>query len=117
MIERGFLQVRRPLFMTRRERALAGKLADTRERLAAIADVLRTFSALEDAYTHATMKAARGRRGKGGECLASDPTSAALQDVVTMHMDSAVARSKGTAEMLDRATEALERLAAALRDV
>ncbi len=31
MIERGFLQVRRPLFMTRRERALAGKLADTRD--------------------------------------------------------------------------------------
>lgn len=108
--------MRRPLFMTRRERALEGKLADTRERLAAIADVLRTFSALEDARTHLTVKTARGRRGKGGECLASDPAWAALQGVVTMHTESAVARSKGTAEMLDRATEALERLAASLRD-
>jgi hypothetical protein len=94
---------------------LAGKLADARERLAAIADVLRTFSAFEDARTHLIMKAVRGRRGERGECLANDPTVAALQGVVTMHINSAVARSKGMAEVLDRATEALERLSASLR--
>ena len=116
MIERGSLQVRQPLFMTRRERAWADKLAATREKLAAIADVLRTFSALEDARTHLAMKATRERRGERCECLSNNPTLAALQGVVTMHMDSAVARSKGTAEVLDRATEALQRLAASLRD-
>ncbi len=35
---------------------------------------------------------------------------------VTMHMGSTVAQSKGTAELLDRITEALEQLAASLRN-
>ncbi len=102
--------------MTRRERALAGKLADARGRLAAIADVLRVFSALEDARTHLARKSAREQYSEGAERLTSDPKLAALESVVNMHRDSAVARSKGTAEMLDRATEALERLGASLRD-
>ena len=102
--------------MTRRERALAAKLADTRASLAAMAAVVRTFSALEDARTHLTVKAARERRSDMAEGVTCDPGLTALQSSATMHMDSAVARSKGTAELLDRVTEALERLAASLRD-
>ncbi len=79
------------------------KLEDTRAGIAAIADLLRTFSALEDKRAHLTLKAARERH------------SAAC--VETAHIDDAVARSKGTAEAPDRITEALERLAASLRDV
>ena len=45
-----------------------------------------------------------------------DQALTALQSSATMHRDSAVARSKGAAELLDRVTEALERLAASLRD-
>ncbi len=48
MTGRGFFRVGRFLPTTHRERALAAKLADTRAGIAAIADVLRTFSALED---------------------------------------------------------------------
>ncbi len=86
---------------TRRERALIAKLDSTRASLANIAGVLRAFSALEDKRTHVTLKAARERRGEGG--------------IVSTHIDDAVARSKGRAELLDRVTEALERLAASLR--
>ena len=102
--------------MTRRERALAAKLDDTRASLAAIAAVVRNFSALEDARTHLIIKAARERRS-GVEGVTGDPATAALPDAVTTHIDGAVARSKGTAELLDRVTEALERLAASLRDI
>ena len=78
------------------------KLEDTRAGIVAIADVLRTFSALEDQRTYLTLKAARERRSE--------------VDVVATHIDSAVTRSKGVAEALDRVTEALELLAASLRD-
>jgi len=103
MFLRGIFLARRFLPTTRRERALAAKLEDTRVGIAAIADVLRTFSALEDKRMHLTLKAARERRSEVG--------------VVGTHIDRAVARSKGTAEALDRVTEALEQLAASLRDV
>ncbi len=102
--------------MTRRERALAAKLDDTRASLAAIAAVVRNFSALEDARTHLIIKAARERRSGAAEGVTGDPASAAFPGAVTTHIDGAVARSKGTAELLDRVTEALERLAASLRD-
>ncbi len=103
MLLRGVLRARRFLPVTRRERALMAKLEDTRAGIAAIADVLCTFSALEDKRTHLTLKAARERRSEVG--------------VMATHIDGAVARSKGTAEALDRVTEALERLAASLRDM
>jgi len=103
--------------MTRRERALAVKLNDTRASLAAIAAVVRDFSALEDARTHLIVKAARERRREVAKGTPCDPVLTAFQDSVTTHIDSTVARSKGTAEILDRVTEALERLAASLRDV
>ncbi len=102
--------------MTRRERALAAKLNDTRASLTAMAAVVRNFSALEDARTHFIVKAARERRSGVAEGITCDPALTAFQESVTTHMDSIVARSKGTAEILDRVTEALERLAASLRD-
>jgi len=102
--------------MTRRERALAAKLNDTRAGLAAMAAVVRSFSALEDARTHMIVKAARDRRSGVAESIPSDPALTAFQESVATHSDSIVARSKGTAEILDRVTEALERLAASLRD-
>ena len=102
--------------MTRRERALATKLDDTRASLAAMADVVRTFSAFEDARTHLITKAARDRRSGVAESVTGDPALTALQGTMAPSIDSAVARSKGTAELLDRVTEALERLAASLRD-
>ncbi len=102
--------------MTRRERALVGKLDDIRASLAAMAAVVRTFSALEDARTHLIIKAARERRSGPGESVTRDPALTASQSVVTTNMDSALARSKKTAELLDRVTEVLERLAASLRD-
>lgn len=86
---------------TRRERALAAKLKDTRARIADIVGVVRDFSALEDARTHMLLRDARGRRSEGG--------------VVAAHIDDAVARSTGTARFLDRVTEALERPAVSLR--
>lgn len=101
--------------MTRRERVLAAKLDDTRARLAAMAAAVRTFSALEDARTHSISKAARERHSDMAQGVTHDQALTALQTSATMHRDSAVARSKGTAELLDRVTEALERLAASLR--
>lgn len=81
-----------------------------------MAAVVRTFSALEDAQTHSINKAARKRHSDMAEGVTHDQALTALQSSMTMHMDSAMARSKGTAELLDRVTEALERLAASLRD-
>ena len=102
--------------MTRRERALAAKLDDTRARLAAMAAVVRTFSAFEDARTHVIIKAGRERRSGAAKNITHDPASAAFQGSVTTHIDTAVAQSKGTAEILDRVTETLEQLAASLRE-
>ncbi len=116
MMGRKFFRARRLLPTTRRERVLAAKLDDIRASLAAMAAVVRTFSALEDARTHSINKAARERHSDMAEGVTHDQALTALQSNVAMHMDSARARSKGTAELLDRVTEALERLAASLRD-
>jgi hypothetical protein len=99
--------------MTRRERALLAKLEGTRASLATIAATVRNFSAFEDARTHLITKAARERRSGVAESVTCDP---AFQGIVTTHIDSTAAQSKRTAEVLDRVTEALERLAASLRD-
>ena len=112
---RTLFQAKRLLPMTRRERALASKLNETRAGLAAVATVVRNFSALEDARAHLLLKAAReGRTGVEG--AAGDPAAAVLPGTVTTPIDAAVARSKRTAEILDRVTEALERLGASLRE-
>jgi len=102
--------------MSRRERVLAAKLDDTRSSLAAMAAVVRTFSAFEDARTHSINKAARERHSGMAESVTRDPAFPAFQGIVTTHADSAAAQSKRTAEVLDRVTEALERLAASLRE-
>ena len=102
--------------MTRRERALATKLHDTRASLAAIAAGVRTFSAVEDARTHLMVKAARERRSGMAESATCDPELTSFQGIATANIDGVVAQSKKTAEVLDRVTEALERLAALLRD-
>ena len=99
--------------MTRRERALATKLDDTRASLAAMAATVRNLSAFEDARMHLITRAARERRSGMAENVIRDP---AFQGSVTTHADSAAAQSKRTVEILDRVTEALERLAASLRD-
>jgi len=99
--------------MTRRERALLAKLSDTRASLAAMAATVRNFSAFEDTRTHLIARAARERCSGVAESVTRDP---AFQSIVTTYADSAVAQSKRTAEVLDRVTEALERLAASLRD-
>ncbi len=103
MFPRRFALATRFLPTSRREQALAAKLEDTRVGITAIADVLRTFSAIEDKRRHLTLKAARER--------SSDVR------VMATHIDAVVARSMGTAEALDRVTEALELLALSLRDV
>jgi hypothetical protein len=102
--------------MTRRERALVAKLDDTRASLVAMADVVRTFSAFEDARTHLMTRTARESRSGAAASVTGDQALTALQGTVTPSIDGAAARSKGTAEILDRVTEALERLAASLRD-
>jgi len=112
----GFLRARRFLPVTRRDRALVAKLHDTRASLAAIAAGVRTFSAIEDARTHLIVKAARERRSGTAESATRDPKLTAFQGAATTNIDSAVAQSKRTAEVLDRVTEALEQLAASLRD-
>ena len=108
-----FFRARRLLPMTRRERALLAKLNDTRASLAAMAATVRNLSAFEDARTHLITRAARERYSGMVESVTRDP---AFQGSVTTHADSAVPQSKRTAEVLDRVTEALERLAASLRD-
>jgi len=116
MIGGGFFRARRLLPTTRCERALVAQLNDTRASFAAMAAVVRTFSALEDARTHLIVKAGRERRSGVAENITHDPALTAFQGLVTTHIDSAVAQSKGTVEILDRVTEVLERLAASLRD-
>ena len=116
MIGRGLFRARRSPPLTRRERALAAKLNDARTNLAAIAAVVRNLSAFEDAQAHLLVKAAGERRSGMADGAARDPALAPSQDTAATHIDSAVARSKRTAELLDRVTEALERLAASLRD-
>ena len=73
-----------------------------------MAEVVRTFSALEDARAHPATGAACKHCAEA-EGTADDP---ALAGTVATHTDDAAAQSKRTAELLDRVTEALERLAA-----
>lgn len=103
---------RRFLPIKHRERARAAKLADAQSRLAAIADLVRDLSSLEDAHAHLIRRTARASRGTMTENAAADP----IQDVMMNYAATALARSLETAEALDRVTEALERLAASLRD-
>ena len=77
-----------------------------------IADLLRDFSARQDAYAHAIQQAARASRGALTEAGSVD----SIRDVFLTHATDAVVRSKQTAETLDGAVEALERLAASLRE-
>lgn len=78
--------------MTRRERALAAKIHDTRTSLAAIAAGVRTFSAVEDARTHLIVKAARERRNGIAESATCDPELTAFQGIATANIDGAVAQ-------------------------
>ncbi len=113
----GVFRLKRFLPSTRRERALAAKLADTRTSLAGLAEALHALSALEDARAHQTIKAARGCSSDAAEGVAWDPAAAAFQGTVTMPIDVVVARSRGLAKALDRVTETLERLVVSLRDL
>ncbi len=98
--------------MSRQDRARLAKLDAMRLDLTAIADVTRSLSVAQDAHAHSIQKAARKRRkaktGRGDV----DP----IQSLVMAHAAEAVVQSKRLAESLDRATEALERMAASLRD-
>lgn len=112
----GVFRLKRFLPPTRRERALAAKLADTRASLAGLAEALHALSALEDARAHQTLKAARGCSGGATKGVAWDPGAAAFQGTLTMPVDVVMARSRGMAKALDRVTETLERLVVSLRD-
>jgi len=101
---------------SRRERALAAKLADTRASLADVAETLRALSALENAWAHQTIKAVRRGSNHAGESIARDPAASALQGTITMPASVALTRARKMAGALDQATEALERLAASLRE-
>lgn len=68
MFLRGGFLSRQVLPPAHRERALVAKLEDTRAGIPAIADLLRTLSALEDRQAHLTLKATRERRGGAWGC-------------------------------------------------
>ena len=97
--------------MTRRERTLAAKLDRTRAGMTIVAELIRDVAARQDAHAHAVQQAARASRGALME--AGDPDS--LWNVLLDQAADAVVRSRRTAEALDTAVEALERLGAALR--
>lgn len=98
--------------MSRRDRARLEKLDTTRAGMAIIADLLRDLSARQDAHAHAIQQAARASRGALTEAGAAN----SIQNVFLTQATDAAVRSKQTAEALDDAIEALERLAASLRD-
>ena len=118
MLLTRFALLKRLLPMSRRERArlaVALQLAQidrTCAGMAAIADVLRDLSARHDAPVHAIQQTARASRGALTE--AGDANS--IRNVFLGQATDAAVRSKRTAESLDAAVEALERLAAGLRD-
>lgn len=97
--------------MTRRERALAAKLDAARASMAIIADMLRGIAARQDEHAHRDGKAARASGGTLTEAASLSPA----RNMLLACTADTVARSKATAADLDRAVEALERLAAALR--
>jgi len=102
----------RLLPMSRRDRARLAKLDGTRAGMAIVADMLRDLSARQDAHAHAIQQAARASRGALTEAGAVD----SVRNVLLAQATNAVVRSKQIAEALDGAVEALEMLAAALRD-
>ncbi len=98
--------------MSRRDRARLTQLDNTQAGMAIIAETLRDISARHDAYVHAIHRAARTSRG----ALTEDGASYSIRNVLLGQVTDAAVRSRRTAEALDGAVEALERLAAALRD-
>lgn len=112
MLLPGVSWLKRLLPMTRRDRARLAKLDSTRAGMAIIADLLADLSARQDAHAHAIQRAARASRGALMEAGASN----SIQNVFLTQATDAAVRSKRTAKALDGAAEALERLAAALRD-
>lgn len=81
--------------------------------MATVADLIRDVAARQDAHAHAIQQAARASRGALTETGAAN----LLRDAFLTQAIDAVVRSKRTAEALDKAVEALELLAASLRDV
>lgn len=96
-----------------RAQARAAKLAAAQSWLATIADATRKLSSAEDAHAHSIRRVARASRGALTERAAASP----VQAVIMNQAANALGRSVGTAEALDRVAEALELLAASLRDV
>lgn len=111
MLLRGVAWLKPLLPMTRQERARLAKLDATRDGMAIIADVLRDLSARQDAHAHTIQQAARASRGALTEAPAGT-----VRDMMLSHAADALARSQANAEALDRVTEAVELLAAGLRD-
>ena len=112
MLLRGVAWLKHLLPMTRRDRARLGNLDATRAGMAIVADLIRDVAARQDAHAHAIQQAARASHGALTE--AGDPNS--IRNIFLAQATDAAVRSKQTAEALDNAVEALERLAAALRD-
>ena len=112
MLLRGVARLRRILPMGRRDRARLAQLDQTRAGMAIVADLIRDVAARQDAHAHAIQQAARASHGALTE--AGDPNS--IRNIFLAQATDAAVRSKQTAEALDNAVEALERLAAALRD-
>lgn len=110
---RGFAWFKPLLPMTRWDRTRLAQLDGTRADLVAVADALRDLSSRLDARAHLVRKVARDRGGVAPDGSALDPD----RTVMTVLVGDAVASTSGTASTLDQATEKLERVAAALRDV
>ena len=98
--------------MSRRDRARLAKLDSTRTGMAIVADLIRDVAMRQDAHAHAIQQAARASRGRLME--ARDPDS--IRNIFLAQATDAAVRSRQTAEALDNAVEALERLVAGLRD-
>lgn len=107
----GFAWLKHLLPMTRQDRARLAKLDSTRAGMAIVANMLRDLSARQDAYAHAIQQAARASRGALTEAPAGT-----VQDLMLTCAADALVQSQANAEALDRVTEAVELLAAGLRD-
>ena len=109
---RGVSWLKSRLPTSRRDRARLAQLDSTRAGMAMIACTLRDLSARHDAHAHAIQRAARASRGALTEAGAAN----SIRNVFLGQATDAAVRSKQTAEALDGAVDALERMAAALRD-
>ena len=112
MLLRGVPWLKRLLPMSQRDQAQLAHLDNTRAGMAMIADVLREVSARQGLHAHAIHRAARASRG----ALTEAGTLNSLQSTFLTHATDAAVWSRQTAASLDAAIEALERLAAELRD-